>query len=229
MQVVDGHGLGCWLGANDPRSMNYLHRGVYAPDRRTITHRNSAPILDQDGVGACVGFTDADIANTAKFYGSRQRGTKQRHYLTNDHGYHFYHEATVVDEWHNETWKPDDTGSSVLAGAKALKQDGFIDRYEWAFDVNGFITALQRQPVMLGTLWTSGMMDPDSSGLIRPTGEMVGGHAFMAFGINLRTSKVKFRNHWTRDWGDDGDFYMLLDDVEWLIAQQGEVLVPIPA
>jgi hypothetical protein len=228
MRVVDGHGLGCWLGANDPKSMDYLHRGTYQADRQTLVHRVTAPILDQDGIGGCVGFTDADVLNTAKFYRSRKRPAKRTKYLTDEYGYGFYRTATRLDEWTDEAWEPDDTGSSVLAGAKALKADGYIDRYEWAIDVNGFIAALQRQPVMLGTLWTDGMMDPDSSGLIRPTGDLAGGHAYMAYGLNLHTGKVKFRNHWTADWGVNGDFYMLLDDVEWLIAQQGEVLVPVP-
>lgn len=234
-QVVDGHGLGCWLGANDPKSQNYLHKGSFLPQRKTLIHRTGSSALDQDGIGACVGFTDAALLNTAKFWRSRALTqpidggrTQGRRYLNNAHGYEFYRVATRIDEWHGEQWEPDDTGSSVLAGAKALKLRGNIARYEWAFDVNGFITALQRQPVMVGTLWTEGMMDPDSTGLIRPTGDLVGGHAYLAFGLNLRTGKVKFRNHWTREWGDDGDFYMLLDDVEWLIAQQGEVLVPVP-
>lgn len=228
MQVYDGHGLGCWLGANDPRSNDHLFWGAFIPSRQTVLHSARGPITDQDGVGACVGFTDLDLLNTAKFYWSRRRPHKHNTYMDNAFGYGFYHDATVLDEWHDETWTPDDSGSSVLAGAKALQQAGHIDSYTWSWDFNGFLAALQRQPVMVGTLWTSGMSDPDSTGLIKPTGDIVGGHAYMAFGMNVRSQKIKWRNHWTRDWGDDGCFYTTFDDTEWLISQQGEVLIPKP-
>jgi hypothetical protein len=228
MQVYDGNGLGCWLAHNDPRSLRNFRYGAKLTTTRSVTHVANGPILDQGDVGACVGFTADDLMNTAKFYRSRLRGSKRRSYLPNDAGFDFYHEATVLDEWFGETWKPDDTGSSVLAGAKALKKLGYIDAYFWADDMTGLLGALQRQPVMLGTTWTSGMSDPDSAGLIRPTGEIVGGHAYMLYAVSYPLRRVKMRNHWTREWGVSGDAYIGFDDLEWLIAQQGEVLVPTP-
>lgn len=227
MQVYEGKGLGLWLGEqfNDPASRRHTTTATVI---RTVLHSDSAPILDQGNLGACVGFTDADILNCAKFVGSRRRRDKRGRYINNLTGRAFYHEATVRDEWTDETWEPDDTGSSVLAGAKALKDLGYIDRYEWAWDMDGFLAALTRQPVMLGTLWTEGMFDPDAKGLIRPTGDLVGGHAYIARGLNTSKRLVRCRNHWTSDWGVRGEFYLSFDDVAWLIEQQGEVLVPIP-
>lgn len=229
MQVHNGNGLGCWLGHNDPRSLaNFRYSGRLTVPLRSVTHTADGPILDQGDVGACVGFTCADILNTSKFYRSRMRPAKRRTFLTNDFGFDFYHEATVLDEWLGETWKPDDTGSSVLAGAKALKKYGYIDSYYWADDMAGFLAALQRQPVMLGTLWTEGMSEPDYRNVVHPTGDVVGGHAYMAYGVHHSVRQVRCRNHWTRDWGWRGDFFISFDDMEWLIAQQGEVLVPTP-
>lgn len=228
MQSVNGNGLGCWLGHNDQQSKGYTYKAAILPSRKSVVHTARAPIADQGDVGACVGFTDLDLLNTAKFYWSRRRGWGSNHYMGNEQGYAFYRDATRRDEWLDEAWEPDDTGTSVLAGAKALKANNYIDSYLWAWDMDSFLPALQRQPVMLGTLWTSGMSDPDSTGLIRPTGDLVGGHAYMAFGVNFRSRLVKCRNHWTRDWGDDGDFYIGFDDMAWLIDQQGEVLIPKP-
>jgi hypothetical protein len=153
MQVHNGHGLGCWLASNDPRSRTYTTQLKVMETRRTVLHTANAPVLDQDGVGACVGFTCVDLVNTAKFVGSRRAGWGNSSYLANSQGFAFYREATRLDEWTDEAWEPDDTGSSVLAGAKALKRNGYIKRYEWAWDFDGFLAALQRQPVMLGTLW----------------------------------------------------------------------------
>lgn len=229
MQVVDGHGLGCWLGHNDPKSkQHYTSQLRLTTTIQSGVHAANGPITDQGDVGACVGFTDLDIANTAKFYRSRLRAWGSNRYEDDEKGYGFYRAATRIDEWFDEQWEPDDTGSSVLAGAKALQQANLIESYTWAWWMDGFLAALQRQPVMLGTLWTDGMFDPDSTGLVRPTGDLSGGHAYMAFGWSYRSRKVKCRNHWTEDWGDDGDFYIGFDDMAWLIAQQGEVLIPKP-
>src|SRR5690242_4046997 len=137
MQVYDGKGLGCWLGANDPRSRNFTFTGQVLSERKTVLHTARGPILDQGNLGACVGFSDADLLNTAKFY--RSRGRHRNAYLDSTYGIDFYDKATDLDEWTDENWPPDDTGTSVLAGAKALKAEGFIDRYEWAWDMNGFL------------------------------------------------------------------------------------------
>lgn len=218
-------GLGRWA-FTDPRSNEFPFLGTAR--RRSVLHDADADILDQDGVGACVGFTCADILNTSKFYKSRRRPQGRRDYFENDSGFGFYSYATLLDEWPGEQWKPDDTGTTVTSGAEAMRKSGYIDRYEWAWDFGGFLAALERQPVMLGTLWTSGMDDPDSKGLIRPTGDLVGGHAFMAFGVNYVTERLRCRNHWTPEWGHEGDFYLTFKDMEWLIGEQGEVVVPIP-
>lgn len=218
-------GLGRWK-APDPKSRDYPFTGTVR--RKSVLHAANAPITDQNGYGACVGFTDVDILNTAKFVNSRRRALHDDNYLDEDYGLGFYEFATKLDEWPNEQWPPDDLGSSVTAGAKAMQRWGYIDRYEHAFDFETFLAALERQPVMLGTLWTEGMYDPDRKFLVHPTGELAGGHAYMAFGVNYVSEKIKCRNHWTDQWGDDGDFYVSFADMEWLIREGGEVVVPIP-
>lgn len=225
-----GQATGLWLGANDPQSQSYLHAGKYDPTKLIVKHGAYGPILSQGDVGACAGFSDADIMNMAKFSHARWRGSRRRSYLGNSVGLRFYHEATVIDEWPGEQYPPDDNGTSVLAAMKALKADGFIDRYEWGWDIDTFIAALQHQPVVLGTLWTDGMSEPSPSGLIRVTGDVVGGHAYSAYQLNLTTGRAKCRNHWTPRWGVSGDFWLDLEDVDWLLAeqQQGEVGIPIP-
>jgi hypothetical protein len=50
----------------------------------------------------------------------------------------------------------------------------------------------------------------------------------MAYGVSFRSRRVKCRNHWTREWGLNGNFYVGFDDMEWLIGEQGEILVPVP-
>jgi hypothetical protein len=218
-------GLGRWY-APDPRSQRFLVGGQVK--RTSVLHTADGPILDQDGLGACGGFTNADILNTAKFRPSRMRVLRDDFYLDGDYGLGFYSFATKLDEWPNEQWPPDDVGTSMVACAKAMQRWKYIDRYEWAPDFASFLHALEQQPVMLGTLWTDGMSDPDSKGIVRPTGELAGGHAYMAFGVNYPRELIRCRNHWTEEWGYGGDFFVRFSDMEWLIAEQGEVVVPRP-
>lgn len=218
-------GLGRWVDF-DPKSLGYLYTAT--PQHRAVLHTALAPISDQDGYGACAGYTVLDLLNTSLFWPSRQSVLGSRRYLPNDLGLDFYGAATKVDEWPGEEFPPDDTGTSVLSCLKVMRTRGFIRRYEWARTFATLLGALERQPVMLGTLWTSGMDDPDASGLIRPTGDLVGGHAYMARGVNPQTERIRCRNHWTKDWGKAGEFYLTFADAEWLLGEQGECGVPIP-
>jgi hypothetical protein len=219
--------LGAWLGVHDPRSENFRFSATPISGK-SVLHSAYAPITDQDGVGGCVGWTDLDTLNYTKFQRSRLFVQHSTRYLLNAKGYDFYHLATLEDEWPDEQYPPDDVGSSVLAGAKVLKNLLFVERYEWAYDFNSFLAAVQRQPVMVGTLWTEGMFDPSSKGLIRPTGDLAGGHAYSIRGVDFQNQQVRMRNHWTTGWGVRGEAFIRFDDMKWLLDQGGECLVPIP-
>lgn len=221
-------GLGRWAIPEDPQSRKYAYVAPPISVLRTVSHGAYAPITDQDGLGGCVGWSDLDIVNMSKFAASRKRVTGSTRYLTNDKGEEFYHLATIADEWPNEEYPPVDLGSSVLAGCKVLKQLGYIDRYEWAYTFEDMLVALQHGPVIMGTTWTNGMFDPDKNGLVKPTGDLAGGHAYTVRGMNVRTQLLRCRNHWTADWGRDGEFYLTFNDMEWLLAQHGDCVVPVP-
>ena len=220
-------GLGLWLGVTDPRNHVYSEP---LTAMRSVLHTDHAPIANQGDTGACTGFTGLDLINTARFSAVRRRVNGDLGYLHNEIGFSFYHQNTVADEW-PETWPPTDTGSSVLAMAKVLKKLGYLSQYAWADSFDSMLQALSKGPVMLGTLWTTGMSDPDSSGLIRPTGDLAGGHAYIARGKDYLHRRIRCRNHWTKNWGVRGEFYVGFDDIKWLLApeQQGECVVPVSA
>lgn len=61
-----------------------------------------------------------------------------------------YREAQLVDEWEGEDYD----GTSVRAGAKVLKEHGFIASYHWAFTLDELVEALlETGPVVMGTNW----------------------------------------------------------------------------
>lgn len=222
---MSSRGLGRWVN-HDPASRRFPVRA--RAGRRSVLHDTGAPVSDQGNYGACVGFTVLDVLNTRAFARSRRLTLGSGRYLPNSLGLDFYAACTQVDEWPGQEWPPDDTGSSLLSACRVMKDAGYIDSYRWAFSFGALLGALERQPVMLATLWASGMDDPVSSGVVRPTGDLDGGHAYMARGVDYSRERVRCRNHWTRDWGVGGEFYLSFADLEWLFAQQGECAVPTP-
>jgi hypothetical protein len=224
---------------HDPRSLSYE-----APRRavRPVSwlHRTGATALDQDGRNGCTGWTGADLLNHPMFIENRRRfwgnfagGSRLwRRYLGNPEGEHLYRLATRNDVW-DFTYPPTDGGSSGLGVAKALKAMGAIDRYEWTFDWSNALGWAQKQPVMVGTIWTDSMSQPDDEGIIHvgnvTLADMAMGHEYLWRGMNYRRGLVRIRNHWTRDWGIDGDAYIPAEELENLILNyQGDVCIPLP-
>lgn len=224
MQSHVGNGLGRWA-ILDPRNRDFDARRTLTAKRSVVWDGSTQPVLDQKDVGGCTGFTVADVLNTPMFAKSRARGGKKG-FLTNADALKFYHQATVNDEF-DGTYPPVDTGSTGTAAAKAAKQARFWSSYGHTFTFESFLANLQQQPVMLGTAWTEGMSDP-RRGVVRPSGEIVGGHEYMACRIDWARGMVGCLNHWTKDWGVNGRFWVALADMEWLLAQDGDVVVPKP-
>lgn len=213
---------------HDERSRSFTIQYETPASYKHVDWDDDAPISNQGQVGACTGFTALDVMNNHLFAGNRKHATGSAALLPNAKGLDFYHQATLKDGIPGNTYPGVDGGSSGLGAVKGLKAEKFVLNYTHGFSMDDFLTALQHQPVMVGTSWTKGMFDPDKNGLIRPTGSDEGGHEYGAFGYDPATTLIKWRNHWTPEWGVNGRFYMLANDFAKLLAQQGDVTVPTP-
>lgn len=144
-----------------------------------------------------------------------------------------YQTAQRFDPWAGESY----AGTSVLAGAKVLHKKppempegrGLIGEYRWIF---GSIAELEKTlgyfgPVVLGINWHEGMFKPDEHGIIHPTGPVAGGHAILATGVDVRDRIIRLHNSWGEGWGKGGDAFIGYDDLEALLAAQGEACVPM--
>lgn len=137
-----------------------------------------------------------------------------------------YREAQKIDEWASE---PHD-GTSVRAGAKALKRIGHITAYYWAARVAEVVEALLYQgPVVVGTNWHEGMQNADSLGRICPQGEILGGHAYVLNGVNVTAGRVRVKNSWGRSWSNNGRAWMTIDDLAFLLKRDGEACLATEA
>jgi hypothetical protein len=135
-----------------------------------------------------------------------------------------YSQAQKLDAWPGENYD----GTSVRGGVKFLKQQNVIESYYWAFDIETLIKAVfELGPVVVGTNWYSSMFRPDKNGVIRPTGKIVGGHAYVINGVDKNKKLFRIKNSWGKNWGKNGYAYISFNDMTKLINQNGEICIAI--
>lgn len=189
--------------------------------KRDFTHRvyQPRPVPDQP-VGCCTGV---DLAVKCDTVGNRRKGVV----LDMDDALRVYSRATEIDPWPG-SWRPNDTGSSGLAAAKAAKEFGLIERYEWIFTgAAGVLAALQTKPVGVGTWWTEEMFYPSPlTGLVYPSGRKVGGHQWTVIGYRKYLDAF-VGQCWWGPWGlnNTGRFLIRFDDLGALLADDGDAHV----
>jgi len=226
---------------HDPESRNY------AAPRRTLAPRSwmhtMGPVTDQGFYNGCVGWSVLDWLNSARGMAGRRRWNrsrgitnvnKLRQYIPNEAGLELYGLVTRYDDF-DWTYPPTDNGSSGLGAGRALKQLGIIDSYLWTFEYEQMLAHGQQQPVLVGTYWTDAMSDPDRNGIIHIGSEAQlqaaidsgMGHEYVLRGVNWPRKLARIRNHWTADWGLNGDAYIPLEELRRLVIDyQGDVMVP---
>lgn len=200
----------------DEASRNFPIRALIptAAKPRSYTWRCDAQ-LDQDGIGACVGFAwAAELAARPVVVNG----------IENQLGFDIYHDAQKLDEWPGEAYE----GSSVLGGAKAVMDRGFLEQYRWAFGLEDLVLAIgYKGPAVIGINWYGDMFLPDHNGVIHPTGGSPGGHAILANGVSIAKKLIRLHNSWGQAWGINGDCFISFDDLDKLLHEQGEACIPI--
>lgn len=204
---------------HDEASRAYPVRALLGPTRarRAVLHRRHVAIYDQGNLGSCTGQALAGCLSTGPF---RHRYSTQRYPRM------FYRHATELDPWPG-SWPPEDTGSDGLSVCKVAVAHGIIRGYTWGFSLTDLLDTLQAQPLIVGTAWKGGMDAPDSSGLVHAVGDDRGGHEYCAVGDDPERRRVRFANSWTAGWGDGGYFDLAYDDLASLLADNGDVTVPV--
>jgi hypothetical protein len=205
----------------DARSLQYRAADALPMHRDPRDHMwDCAQVLDQGREGACVGFgwTHELIAEPFPTPG-----------LTDDTARALYHRAQELDETPGEGY----SGTSVLAGAKTVSEQGYLDEYRWATTVDEILVALSyRGTVVFGINWYASMYQPGADGFVRISGDIAGGHCILGRGINLERQAIVLRNSWGDTWGggadlSKGDAYIAFDDVKRLLSEGGECCVPL--
>lgn len=176
---------------------------------------------NQGSTPHCVGYAWAHWLAEGPITQVRARSKRGGHPF--DPNY-LYNEAQLIDEWPGIDYD----GTSVRAGVKVLKNNGFVSEYRWAWDIEDVInTLLYISPVVVGTVWTYDMFFPDENNIIKATGSFSGGHAYLLDGINVDRGIIRIKNSWGRNWANKGFAYISIDDMSKLISLDGEACVAV--
>lgn len=186
---------------------------VPTPDPTAAVRWETSQILDQGNTPHCVGFTGADFLGSAPVTQA----------VTTQLGHDLYYECKVID---GEAGK--ENGSDMRSIGKVLKNRGRIAGYAFASTVAEVKAWVRTQgTVMLGTNWYDGMFYPDSKGVIKIGGAVVGGHAWSIVGHDGTTGLYTAMNHWGTGYGDKGFFYFGDDVLARLLSEQGDAIVAL--
>jgi hypothetical protein len=199
----------------DEKSRNYPIRrlvGGYTPRSYTWSCKVN---LDQGAEGACTGFAVTHEA------AARPKVVLN---MTNNIAREIYYRARELDEWPGEDYE----GSSVLGAIKAGMERGWYREYRWAFTELDLALAVgYKGPAVLGIYWYNGMLYPDQSGFIHPTGNVCGGHAILCNGINIKRGIYRLHNSWGKEWGINGDCFISRTELGTLLREDGEACIPV--
>ena len=187
---------------------------------RTVQHQLRAPVLDQGQLGSCTGNAISQALNTDPLIPVGRR------VLTEDDAVAIYSWATHHDPYPG-AYPPEDTGSSGLAVAKAVKHLKLISSYHHAFGLQHTLEALVLQPVIIGIPWKSTMFDVGADGYLDISGSTVGGHEVCLTGLDVKFKTVTLLNSWGPGWGASGHAFLRWADLGALLSQDGDVTVPV--
>jgi len=199
----------------DERSRAYR---VPVDDTTTIQSRiwkRKVQAFTQGDRNACTGNGAAGLLCTEPFH---QKGLRCNETLARK----IYSLATRKDQLKG-VWPPDDTGSTVLAAMKALRELGLIREYRWGFGIQDVLKTLSTLgPVEIGVHWDVGFDHPDAKGFVKRKGRSRGGHAFELLGVDVTTQRVWAINSWSPGWGLSGLFCFSWEDLDHMLRHDGE-------
>lgn len=168
--------------------------------------------LDQKDTGHCTGFSIANFGITLPVFD----------HFNNTSGHSFYYKCKVED---GEPLQ--ENGSSIHSVAKVMKKEGIIKTYAFAKSIKEIVYwVLTKGPVIVGIEWTEGMFEPDKKNIIRPTGQIVGGHALLIDEVK-RPGLVGLHSSWGDEWGVNGRAYMTFADFQKIFARNGEAIAAV--
>jgi hypothetical protein len=193
---------------DDERDASFpLQAGRVRKPFKISKYYNVSDVLDQGKSDMCVGYAWAQFIAASPKMSPLPSPSK------------IYELAQRLDEFDGE--EPEMSGTSLRGGAKACRQLGLINtNFSWAYDsmtVWNFLRS--RGTVLLGTPWYSGMDKPNSEGVVTASGEDLGGHAYLVYGVSVEKKAFLCMNSWGKSWGMEGKFWLPIPELDELFRK----------
>jgi hypothetical protein len=224
--AVNGHAFGRNIN-HDPRSLAF--RVVREAPAKSVEHDIVIPILNQANIGKCVAETGTEWLGWSEAWKNLPDDLKKQLSAVDTAetwSSALYRELTASDDFPGQ-WEPDDTGSDGLTLGKVLTKRGLISGYQHVTTVGEAEAVIQEKPFAIGTVFLANMENPSREGIVKVSGRALGGHEYLCFKRDAVRDLWWFRNHWTADWGLNGCFAYDTAGLETLMAQQGDITVPV--
>lgn len=233
---LDGLPLGRHV-EHDDRSRGFAFQGgkLAGQALQSVRHQRYIPVLDQGNLGSCTGNAAEGVAGTGPVFQAIPPAVAARPDPVDGasdevRAVALYSLATQLDGIPGQ-YKPDDTGSTGVAVAKAMVKAGLIAGYQHTFTTTDALTALQMLPLIVGMNWYTSFDQPGPDGVVTlARGATVrGGHELVADELDVDRRLVGFTNSWSAGWGPvGGRFYLSWADLDRLLGEQADVTIPVP-
>lgn len=214
---------------HDSRSLRFLAPAQDISTLVSIRHKSFIPVLDQGNIGSCTGNAATKcISHNPLWQNFDKMGLSLTDAKADEtFAVSVYSAATALDPWPG-TYPPEDTGSDGLSVAKVLQGRGMISGYTHATTLEALLTALSKQPVIVGTEWRTDMFEPGSDGRLKITGNVEGGHEYCLDELDVENGRVWLQNSWGEGWGLNGRAWLSWADMKTLLAADGDCTVFTP-
>lgn len=213
---------------HDPRSWSFAFGAADVSTLSSARHQSQIPTLNQGELGSCTGNAATKCLSYEPFWDAEvQKVLGSDAAADEKYAVSVYSDATQLDPYPG-AYPPKDTGSDGLSVAKVLKSRGLISGYQHAFSLEALLTALAKQPVIVGTEWRQDMFKPAPDGQQKITGAVAGGHEYCLDELDVENQRIWMQNSWGDEWGLQGRAFFSYDDMKTLLAASGDCTIFAP-
>lgn len=175
----------------------------------------TGPVFDQGHTNSCVGYSWKQFLQTTPLKT-----------MDGPNPLDIYYQARLLDPWPQNDRV--DSGTTVRAGAQVLQGLGRLKSYVFAQNITEIQQwVLRHGPLVVGVRWSMPMFTPDPSGLVHPSSDVVGGHAWVMHGVDRFLGLAYGISSWGLDFGVKGKFSISLSDLDALLMQGGEACAAV--